>query len=98
MLKQFKNVIMISFFFISSAICADTIVPMHMTEAKGVGKSLGTVTISETKYGLLFTPNLHGLAPGIHGFHIHENPSCDDHANAAGGHFDPAHTGKHLGP
>jgi superoxide dismutase, Cu-Zn family len=59
---------------------------------------LGTVTATDTQYGLLFTPELELLTPGIHGMHVHENPSCADGGLAAGGHLDPMHTGKHLGP
>lgn len=82
-------------------------VPMHMATEKGAGEAIGTVTITETEYGLLFTPNLKDIKPaGLHGFHVHEKPSCDAAekdgkmvaALAAGGHFDPANTGKHLGP
>jgi Cu-Zn family superoxide dismutase len=81
-------------------------VPVNLATDKGDGKTIGTVTITETPYGLEFTPNLEGLEPGIHGFHIHENPSCAPTekdgkvtlAGAAGGHFDPAKAGKHLGP
>ena len=55
---------------------------------------------------MLFTPALNGLPPGVHGFHIHENPSCDTAekegkpvaALAAGGHFDPTGTKIHAGP
>lgn len=88
----------------STVFAADLTVPMYFTAAKGVGASVGTVTISETKYGLLFTPHLSGLTaansltPGIHGFHVHMNPSCADNGMAAGGHLDPLNTGKHLGP
>lgn len=82
-------------------------VPMHLTTEKGVGDSIGTVTITETEYGLLFTPYLKELQPaGMRGFHIHEKASCEpaekdgkmQAALAAGGHFDPNKTGKHLGP
>lgn len=81
-------------------------VPMNMVGTDGVQQPVGTITISETEYGLLFTPKLQGLPAGVHGFHIHENPSCDAAekdgkmvpAQAAGGHFDPQKTGKHLGP
>jgi Cu-Zn family superoxide dismutase len=83
---------------ITSTAFADISVPMYVTAEKGVGKLVGTVQISQTKYGLLFTPDLRGLTPGIHGFHIHENPSCDNNGAAAGGHLDPEKTGKHLGP
>ncbi len=34
----------------------------------------------------------------MHGFHIHQNPSCGDKAMAAGGHLDPAKTEAHEGP
>jgi Cu-Zn family superoxide dismutase len=73
-------------------------VPMNFTAEHGQGKAVGSITISENKYGLLFTPNLHGLTPGLHGFHLHQNASCADNGMAAGGHFDPAKTNKHLGP
>jgi len=38
------------------------------------------------------------LPAGVHGFHIHEMPSCADHAMAASGHLDPKKTGAHKGP
>lgn len=71
---------------------------LYMTAAKGVGKPVGSISILETEYGLLFKPNLKGLAPGVHGFHIHVNPSCDKNGDAAGGHLDPEKKDKHLGP
>lgn len=77
---------------------ADITVPMNVTAPTGVGKSAGVVTISKTQYGLLFTPHLQGLTPGIHGLHIHQNPNCDQDGMAAGGHFDPKNAQKHLGP
>ena len=77
---------------------ADLSVPVYVTAKEGVGKLVGTVHISQTKYGLLFTPELHDLAPGIHGFHLHQNRSCADNGMAAGVHFDPEKTEKHLGP
>lgn len=92
---------------ISGGIQAATVeVPVNSVSAEGIGQSVGTVTISETDYGLLFTPNLKSLPAGVHGFHIHEKGSCEPGmkegkavaALAAGGHFDPEKTGKHLGP
>ena len=81
-------------------------VPMSMVDDKGVSKQVGTVTISETQYGLVFTPAVSGLPAGLHGFHVHENPSCAANekdgkpvpAGAAGGHYDPAKTGRHAEP
>lgn len=98
MLKGFLRFTTFSSFFVASIALADITVPMNFTAEKGIGPSAGTITISENNHGLLFTPNLKGLKPEIHGFHIHMNPSCDQKGMAAGGHFDPQNTGKHLGP
>jgi Cu-Zn family superoxide dismutase len=85
---------------------AQTTVSLQMADEKGAGKAVGTVSIAQTQYGLVFTPDLKGLPPGLHGFHVHENPSCDPKeqngkmvpALAAGGHLDPAGTKKHDTP
>lgn len=74
-------------------------VPIYLVAQKGgEGKAIGTVTIKKAQCGVLFTPNLTDLKPGPHGFHIHQNPSCDDFGNAAGAHLDPNHTNAHGGP
>lgn len=81
-------------------------VTLHTVTEQGIGTAIGKVTISETPWGLEFTPELNGLPPGVHGFHIHAKGSCEPGesggktvaAGAAGGHFDPDNTGKHLGP
>ena len=62
--------------------------------------------IVETPYGLAFYPTLTGLPPGLHGFHVHEKPSCAPGeqngamapAIGAGGHLDPAGTKRHGTP
>ncbi|MBB3066315.1 superoxide dismutase family protein [Limibacillus halophilus] len=92
---------------LQSANANEVAVEMHLISGMGVGNAIGTVTLSDSDNGLLLKINLSDkLAPGPHGFHIHENPSCDaadkDGAMvaglAAGGHFDPAGTGTHGGP
>lgn len=97
MLKALKN--LLAFIYIAgvTSAYAETIM-MNFTAPQGVGKSAGTIQITETKYGLLFTPNLSGISSGIHGFHVHVNPDCGNNGMAAGGHFDPNLTNKHLGP
>lgn len=77
---------------------ADISIPMYLTSSQGIGQSIGTIVASEKAYGVLLTPNLHNLPPGLHGFHIHQNPSCLDNGVAAGDHFDPSHSKQHLGP
>lgn len=81
-------------------------VPVNFVDEKGVVSSAGSITIGESAYGLVFTPNLAGLPAGLHGFHIHDKPSCDPAekdgkpvaALGAGGHWDPEKTGRHEGP
>lgn len=85
---------------------ADVVIPMNLVSEKGVGVSVGQVTVSESKYGLIFIPALQGLSPGLHGFHLHQNASCDPKekdgkmvaAGAAGGHFDPSSSNLHSTP
>lgn len=81
-------------------------VDVHQVSAEGVGASLGQISIEQSAYGLVFTPSLSGLQPGLHGFHVHANPSCDaaekegkpSPAEAAGGHWDPDKTDRHGTP
>ncbi|WP_304412651.1 superoxide dismutase [Cu-Zn] SodC [Microbulbifer sp. HZ11] len=85
---------------------ADTVVTVLKLDKAGVGTMLGTVTVTETAYGLVFTPKLDGLPKGLHGFHLHENGSCEPAEKegemvpglAAGSHYDPQNTGKHGMP
>jgi Cu-Zn family superoxide dismutase len=81
-------------------------VTMNKIDDKGVGPMIGLLQLEDTKDGLKITPSLNGLPPGQHGFHVHEKSDCgpaDDKGKqtagmAAGGHLDPKHSGKHLGP
>lgn len=91
----------------AGAALADYRVTIHAIDTKGPGQPLGDVVISEAKTGgVVFTPALKGLSPGEHGFHVHENPSCEakekdgklEPGEAAGPHYDPHKTGLHAGP
>lgn len=84
----------------------ELIIPMHLIDSEGVGSAIGTVKASSSPYGTILTPELKDLTPGLHGFHIHQNPDCSPGEKggkkvpglAAGGHYDPAGTGRHAGP
>ena len=77
-------------------------VPMTLVDAKGQGEAIGEIVLSEAREGLVLTPRLRGLPPGLHGFHVHERPSCAPAdkdgakvaAQAAGAHYDPQGSGK----
>lgn len=84
----------------------ELIIPIHLIDSNGVGSSIGVVKASSSPYGTVFTPDLEGLTPGLHGFHVHQNPDCSPKEKdgkmvpglAAGGHYDPAGFGMHAGP
>jgi Cu-Zn family superoxide dismutase len=88
------------------AAAAELRAEMRQATPIGPGDALGTVTISDGPGGAVVTTVLRGLPPGPHGFHVHENGSCQPTtangqpvpAGGAGGHLDPQHTGKHEGP
>lgn len=82
-------------------------ITINLVSEHGVGEAIGTIRVVDTEHGALFTPSLSKLTPGLHGFHVHENPTCDcgadkegkmTAAHAAGSHLDPAKTAKHEGP
>ncbi len=93
----------------TTAFAGTVVVPMRLVDATGVGAAIGTVTATDTNAGLALATKLQGLPPGEHGFHVHDKPDCGpapdadkggapSPAFAAGGHLDPAHTGRHEGP
>jgi Cu-Zn family superoxide dismutase len=90
----------------SLAFSAEKTVTIHAISEAGIGKSIGTITFSDSNEGLVIKPNLSELSAGTHGFHIHEKPSCDAAekdgkvvaGQAAGGHYDPNKSTKHEGP
>lgn len=91
----------------SLTVQAETLsVPIRAVDVRGTGPALGTVRIESSEHGLVFRPELAGLEPGLHGFHIHAKGDCgmtmkDEKpmaAGAAGGHWDPHNTGKHGEP
>lgn len=81
-------------------------IPIKEVTPEGTARELGVVTVTSTPYGAVFTPQLEGLEPGLHGFHLHTNPDCSpatkdgkmSAAEAAGGHYDPDASGEHGAP
>lgn len=85
---------------------ADLTVSMHKVTPDGTAADLGTIVVVNSEAGITLKLNLHGLPPGPHGFHVHENGNCSPilmngtriPGGAAGSHLDPDHTYKHEGP
>lgn len=92
----------------SGAAWADYQVEMNAIDAKGVGASVGRIHVSAAPNGkgVVFKPELKGLPPGPHGFHVHQNGDCGAKekdgkmtpGEAAGPHWDPDKAGKHGSP
>jgi Cu-Zn family superoxide dismutase len=73
-------------------------IPMILFQTDGTTTPIGSISAENSMCGVLLTPHLQGLSPGVHGFHIHEKASCEDKGMAAGGHLDPRKTNHHQGP
>lgn len=92
----------------AAVFAASATVDIYQATLDGQGKKLGQVVIEESNYGLVFKPELKGLAPGLHGFHVHAKGDCGPGpdantgqtipAGAAGGHLDPKGTNAHKSP
>jgi Cu-Zn family superoxide dismutase len=90
----------------TTAMAATMTAAVNTITASGIGAAIGTIEFTDTPQGLRITPNLTGLPAGPRGFHIHENANCGPGQRdgqsvaglAAGGHYDPTRTGKHMGP
>ncbi|MCD9541003.1 superoxide dismutase [Photobacterium carnosum] len=94
--------ILLSALFLASASVSAADLSVKMMDLNS-GTMTGTILIEQTKYGVVFTPDLKGFPTGLHGFHVHTNPSCDSSekmgktvlGGAAGGHYDPIKTDQH---
>ena len=97
----------VAFILMGGLAHAETIkADVFLINDKGLGENIGTVTFTDTPAGLEIKTDLKGLPPGKRGFHVHEFGNCGPVEKdgkgipgmAAGGHYDPAKTGKHLSP
>jgi Cu-Zn family superoxide dismutase len=91
----------------SPAFCATVSADLTQASLQGAGPAVGTASIHDSSRGAVIALDIHGLPPGTHGLHLHQNASCAPGpgpdgkviaAGAAGGHWDPTKSGHHLGP
>jgi Cu-Zn family superoxide dismutase len=71
---------------------AASTIPAAVTHVAGASGSLvsGSLSLVPLRGGVRLTGDLGGLAPGSHGFHIHQTGDCSAaDAASAGGHFNP---------
>jgi Cu-Zn family superoxide dismutase len=101
-----KHLTALALLTLCGSAAADVSIPLDLVNEQGAAKAIGSVTAAETPYGVVFSPALEGLPPGVHGFHVHENGSCAPKekdgktvpALAAGGHYDPQGSKRHGTP
>jgi Cu-Zn family superoxide dismutase len=105
-MKKILFALFMVMFFAGYALADELLIKVNLVTEQGIGKNIGTVTATDSQYGLILTPQLSDLSPGMHGFHVHQNADCNHAmkdgkhvaALAAGGHYDPLKIGKHEGP
>jgi superoxide dismutase, Cu-Zn family len=103
---KLPSLLLFSLLCISTVFAKSTTVHFNLIDDKGIGKDIGTITIEDSSHGIILTPALNNLPPGVHGFQIYQNPSCspamkDGKLTAgigAGNHYDPHITSHHEGP
>jgi Cu-Zn family superoxide dismutase len=64
----------------------------HVTETEAEfvnrdGDEIGTVTFVQMDQGIEITLDVEDLTPGVHGWHVHVNPTCEGDFTSAGGHL-----------
>ncbi|XP_066984315.1 uncharacterized protein [Macrobrachium rosenbergii] len=60
------------------------------TIVPGINQNIaGSIQFSRSPLGILISGTVTGLAPGFHGFHVHENGDTGNACTAAGAHFNP---------
>lgn len=54
------------------------------------GEVVGRLELTDGAGGVLVEAEIEGLAPGEHGFHLHETGRCEPPFESAGGHYAPS--------
>lgn len=93
-----KTLLLVAVLSLTAAVVANAQDATVKLEPKSGSKVTGTVTFTKSGDEVEVSGDIENLAPGKHGFHIHEKGDCSaPDAASAGGHFNPTHQ-HHGGP
>ena len=63
--------LLVSLLIVTPSWCGALEVTLQRIDTNGLGESIGSITAQDTDQGLVIYPDLSGLTPGEHGFHLH---------------------------
>ena len=77
--------------FVSVPLLASAAPSATATLRDAQGKTVGMATVTPGDGGVKIAVSVSGVAPGLHGFHVHAVGKCEGpDFKSAGGHFNPA--------
>ena len=92
MTNQLRILVCASIFTAVSFAASTARVEFKNAQGENVGSATLVPKTADDTGGVRITLDLHGLPPGEHALHFHQNPSCDPPAfESAGAHFNPEH-------
>ena len=65
-MKKILFALFIVMFFAGYALADEMLIKVNLVTEQGIGKNIGTVTATDSQYGLVLTPQLSDLSPGKH--------------------------------
>jgi Cu-Zn family superoxide dismutase len=69
---------------------AEVVSAVAVLQPRADSELSGTVTFMESAEGVMVVADFAGIAPGMHGLHLHELGDCSsDDFKSTGGHFNP---------
>lgn len=69
---------------------AEVVSAVAVLQPRADSELSGTVTFMESAEGVMVVAHIVGIAPGMHGLHLHEMGDCSsDDFKSTGGHFNP---------